>query len=57
MSPARSVALKTCKKGFIHAMFMPDLNYFDTFDRGKNITERLIHCMTTDQLTLRYMTD
>lgn len=40
MSPARSVALKTCKKSFINAISMPGLNYFDIFfGRGKNIIE------------------
>jgi len=28
MSPARSVALKTCKKSFIHVVFMPGRPYF-----------------------------
>ena len=43
MSPARSVALKTCKKSFIHAVFIPGRPYFETFfGLGKNIIERLI---------------
>ena len=36
MSPARSVALKTCKKSFINVISMPDFNYSNAFfDKGK----------------------